>query len=185
MKSLLITSVLMAFVVSVVLWIQQQTAAKLNAGLASAGTPNTLVQDDDAEEVDPNSYVPVEKSMHQMMEYGFNPAYMRLQELMKLEDPEREQWKKIREETMVLAEGGNLLLYRLPEEDVEEWQKSAVAIREVGRDLYRAARTRRMNRARPAYEEMIKQCNACHTSHADGKYQLEAYVTEEEGSDNR
>jgi hypothetical protein len=40
----------------------------------------------------------------------------------------------------MLAEGGNLLLVRKPEMDVDKWVEFSVAVRESGSDLRKAAR---------------------------------------------
>ena len=55
---------------------------------------------------------PVEKNMHEFMEYVFQPTYQRLKQSMAGLPANSGAWKGIKSDALILAEGGNLLLLR-------------------------------------------------------------------------
>ena len=116
---------------------------------------------------------PVEESMHEFMEYVFQPTYRRLKASMAVEPKDKAGWKPIKADSLTLAEGGNLLLMRTPEEGGAAWDNYSVAVRVTGGELYQAARTRDYKLAKESYAKMLDNCNACHKKFADGKYQLQ------------
>lgn len=115
---------------------------------------------------------PVEKDMHEFMEYVFEPTFKRLKPLMAAEPKENAGWKGIKADSLSLAEAGNLLLSRGPEKDREKWAEWSVAVRDLGGQLYQAARKKDFAESRKQYEAMLIKCNACHTHFANGKHQL-------------
>ena len=117
---------------------------------------------------------PVDLSMHEFMEYYFQPTYRRLRETMNAPNKDRSVWKKVKSDAMILAEGGNLLLMRHPKksEDASTWEKYSQEVRKLGGDLYRAAKKKDGNASGTAWKAMIKSCNQCHQKFANGKYQL-------------
>ncbi|MFG0332592.1 MAG: hypothetical protein ACF8TS_04440 [Maioricimonas sp. JB049] len=118
--------------------------------------------------------VAVEDDMHEFMEYVFEPTFKRLKTAMASEPKGNAGWKTIKSDALILAEGGNLLLSRSPEDkdEADTWAKLSVAVRKSGGDLYTAAKKREYKDARTAYETMIRHCNACHDEFAGGEYQL-------------
>ena len=64
-------------------------------------------------------------------------------------------------------------LLRLPKENAKLWVQHSNTVREAGSKLYHAAKEKDEASAQQVYRAMLKQCNACHTQFADGKYQLE------------
>lgn len=115
----------------------------------------------------------VEESMHEFMEYVFQPTYKRLKASMAQPDKDNAIWKAIKSDGLILAESTNLLLHRLPEENAAAWTKQSIAVRELGGMLYQAAREKDSDAAAKHYAAMLQQCNQCHKQFADGKYQLE------------
>ncbi|QDU36044.1 hypothetical protein Mal4_03270 [Maioricimonas rarisocia] len=117
---------------------------------------------------------PVEDDMHEFMEYVFQPTFKRLKPAMASEPENNAGWKTIKSDALILAEGGNLLLSRAPEDkdEADAWAKLSVAVRKSGGELYAAAKKREYKGARGAYETMIRHCNACHDEFAGGEYQL-------------
>ena len=111
--------------------------------------------------------------MHEFMEYVFEPPYKRLRAAMASEPADRRAWKPVKAEALALAESANLLLFRAPEEDGDDWKKLSVAVRTSGGALYQAARTRDFAAATKHYRAMLQQCNACHTQFAGGEHQLQ------------
>ena len=113
---------------------------------------------------------PVEDDMHEFMEYAFQPTYKRLKASMAEEPKDSNGWRPIKADSLILAEGGNLLLMR-SEGDVD-WDKFAVAVRRAGGKLYQSARKKDYAAAKTNYAAMLENCNACHQQFADGKHQL-------------
>ena len=115
---------------------------------------------------------PVEKDMHEFMEYAFEPAYKRLREVMATAPENNGQWKAIKGDALSLAEGGNLLLIRTPDEDGADWNGFSVAVRNDGSKLYQAAKAKDFAAAKKNYVSMLSNCNRCHDQFAGGKHQL-------------
>jgi hypothetical protein len=114
----------------------------------------------------------VEKSMHEFMEYVYQPAYKRLQPAMASAPADNAGWKVLKAESLVMAEAANLLLNRAPETDAADWKQLSVEVRTHGGELYAAAKKKDFAAARSAYETMLKSCNACHDQFHKGKPQL-------------
>ena len=114
--------------------------------------------------------VPV--SMHDFMEGVFQAPYRRLKVAMAEEPKEAAGWKAIRSDSLILAEGGNLLLLRLPEKDADSWTAHSVDTRNAGAELVTAAKAKNFAEARKAYETMLNHCNACHRQFENGKHSL-------------
>lgn len=116
--------------------------------------------------------VPVEKSMHEFMEYFFQPTYLRLKPVMAAAPSDNAGWKAIKADSLILAEGGNLLLLRTPLRDPAKWNESSVAVRDAAGQLYKAARKKDFDACRKTYEQMLTNCNSCHKRFAGGKHML-------------
>jgi hypothetical protein len=110
--------------------------------------------------------------MHEFMEYAFQPAYERLKKHMAAEPADNAGWKAVKSDSLLLAEGGNLLLIRQPEEDAKDWVQHSNQVRELGGQLYQAAKKKDYAAARRHYQTMLTRCNACHQQFADGEHQL-------------
>ncbi len=115
---------------------------------------------------------PVVDSMHQFMEYVFEPTYKRLKMQMAQAPEDKNAWKEVKSSSLILAEGGNLLLIRTPKEDAQEWNNLSTVIRDLGGQLYLASRKRDYKAAHQHYTAMLEKCNACHKKFAKGKHQL-------------
>lgn len=116
--------------------------------------------------------VPVEEDMHEFMEYVFQPTYKRLKASMAATEKDNGTWKNIKSDSLILAEGGNLLLIRGPESDEKDWNKHATTVRDFGGQLYRAAKKKDDAESQKVYRLMIKNCNDCHQQFAGGEHQL-------------
>lgn len=114
----------------------------------------------------------VEKSMHEFMEYVFQPTYKRLKVTMKEEVTEKSGWKALKSDSLILAESCNLLLLRAPEENAADWNAISAETRQLGAELYRAAGKKDFATATTKYRAMLTKCNACHNKFADGEHQL-------------
>lgn len=114
----------------------------------------------------------VEPNMHEFMEYVFEPGYLRLKANMAAAPADNKVWKGIKGDALSLAEAGNLLLLRGPQEKRADWTKTSLAVRTAGGELYQAARKKDYPAAQAAYTTMLKNCNQCHQQFANGKHQL-------------
>jgi len=115
---------------------------------------------------------PVEPDMHEFMEYVFQPTFKRLKPAMAEAPADNAGWKAIKADSLILAEGGNLLLSRQPDEDAADWVKHSVQVRDFGGQLYRAAKAKDYEAARKHYTSMVQNCNACHHQFANGEHIL-------------
>ncbi|MFN8709630.1 MAG: hypothetical protein ACK526_01620 [Planctomyces sp.] len=117
--------------------------------------------------------VPVEDSMHEFMEYVFQPTYKRLKVSMATAPADNAGWKNIKSDSLILAESCNLLYGRKPTEHGEDWVKHATDSRTGGAALYKAARAKDFAAATTAWKGMLESCNACHRQFEDGKHILQ------------
>ncbi len=117
--------------------------------------------------------VPVEESMHEFMEYVFQPAYKRLKTAMATAPTDNAGWKAIKADSLTLAESCNLLPGRKPEENAADWVKHSVAARTQGAALYTAAKMKNFETATTAWKAMLDQCNACHKQFEEGRHILQ------------
>ena len=115
---------------------------------------------------------PVEDDMHEFMEYVFQPTYRRLKSQMAKSPKDKQVWKAIKSDALILAEGGNLLLLRKPPKDADDWKGYSLAVRASGSRLYDAGRKQDAAVASKHYRSMLENCNACHKQFAKGRYQL-------------
>ena len=115
---------------------------------------------------------PVPVNMHDFMEGVFQAPYKRLQAAMATEPKDGRAWKALRSDALILAEGGNLLLTRLPEKDAEAWSKYSVDSRDAGAELIKHAKAKDFASTKKAYETMLNHCNACHKQFENGKHIL-------------
>ena len=140
--------------------------------IANAGYENivlatsTLPVADDQPEV-------VEDSMHEFMEYVFQPTYKRLKVTMAAAPADNAGWKAMKSDALILAESCNLLFARTPDEDAAAWNKHAAASRANGAELYKAAKAKDFAKSTTAYKSMLDNCNACHRQFEDGKHILQ------------
>ncbi|MBM3967994.1 MAG: cytochrome c, partial [Planctomycetes bacterium] len=116
---------------------------------------------------------PLDVNMHDFMEGMFQAPYRRLKVSMSKEPADNAGWKQLRSDTLILAEGCNLLLTRLPEKDSTDWVTHSVASRDTGAEVYSAAKQKDYAKSRAAYEKMLTHCNACHKQFENGKHILE------------
>ena len=114
--------------------------------------------------------MPVEDDMHEFMEYAFEPYFHELKEALAEPPANGKAWKPVKASSLVLAENGNLLMIRGPEDDRTAWDRIAVELRDQGQLLYRAAKKRDYDEARKQYVAFVAKCNECHHQFADGEH---------------
>jgi len=131
-----------------------------------------IAADEPAKAPPASAPAPVPVSMHDFMEGVFQSPYRRLKVAMAEEPKDSAGWKAIRSDSLILAEGGNLLLLRLPEKDTDSWTAHSIDTRSAGAELVTAAKAKNFTEARKAYESMLNHCNACHRQFENGKHIL-------------
>lgn len=142
-------------------------------GSAVAGSTLTPITPTFVPALADGEVVPVEESMHEFMEYVFQPTYRRLKASMATAPADNAGWKAVKADSLSLAESCNLLLGRKPEEHAADWVKHAVASRTAGAALYNAAKTKDFTAATTSYKTMLESCNACHRQFEEGKHILQ------------
>lgn len=157
MRNMRLSVVLVALVLAG--WVIVMSPSRSTTARADSPTPQNQLQ-------------PVEKDMHEFMEYVFQPTYKRLKQSLAGEPADKNAWKGIKSDALILAEGGNLLLLRTPKEDAEVWRELSTAVRESGGNLYQSAKRQDRKSARQYYELMLNNCNACHDKFVDGEHHL-------------
>ncbi|MEY3175733.1 MAG: hypothetical protein RLZZ436_3647 [Planctomycetota bacterium] len=115
----------------------------------------------------------VEESMHEFMEYVFQPAYLRLKQAMTTAPADNKGWKALKSDSLILAESCNLLFDRAPDDNAADWKAHAKAAREKGGQLYAAAKAKDFMAAGTAWKTMLESCNACHRQFENGKHILQ------------
>ncbi|MCA9008201.1 MAG: cytochrome c [Planctomycetaceae bacterium] len=116
---------------------------------------------------------PVEDSMHEFMEYVFQPTYLRLKSTMAAAPADNKGWKALKSDSLILAESCNLLFGRKPDEHGDDWVKHAAASKSQGAALYKAAREKNFESATAAWKSMLDNCNGCHRQFESGKHILQ------------
>ena len=140
--------------------------------LARFASLNGSVQAEDQQKA-AGTLVPIDVSMHYFMEGLFQQPFRRLKPAMIAEPTDKPGWKILRSESLIMAEGSNLLLLHKPEKDSDKWVEYSLATRDRGVEMNAAATRKDFAGAKKAYEAMVVQCNACHKHFDDGKNQLE------------
>jgi hypothetical protein len=115
---------------------------------------------------------PIDVNMHDFMEGVYQAPYKRLKVAMAKEPADNAAWKAIRSDALILAEGGNLLLARLPEENKADWIKHSELARDAGGEFVATAKKKDFAAAKAAYEKMLIHCNDCHKQFEQGKHIL-------------
>lgn len=119
----------------------------------------------------------VETDIHEFMEHYNQPVYRRLKAALADQTDQTDQqggqrWGRIANDSLLLAEVGNLLFLRGPQQDRDAWLRHAVTVREAGSKLYHAARQQNRAAARNNFTQLIDNCNQCHRQFAGGEHLL-------------
>lgn len=113
---------------------------------------------------------PVEADVHEFMEYAFEPFFHELKESLAESPKDKKAWVPVKANSLILAENGNLLMLRGPDEGKAEWNKISADLRDQGKLLYQAAKKRDYEVARKEYVSFVAKCNVCHEKFADGEH---------------
>ncbi len=111
---------------------------------------------------------------HHLMEYIVEEAFDELKEDLGTEPANKKAWKGVLSSAAMLAETGNLLRIRRPDDaDAKEWATLSIALRETGSAVMKAAKARDYAATKKAYDAMVASCNRCHTKLTDGEPKIE------------
>ncbi|MEZ6040223.1 MAG: hypothetical protein R3C20_06940 [Planctomycetaceae bacterium] len=116
---------------------------------------------------------PVEDSMHEFMEYVFQPTYKRLKVTMANAPADNAGWKAMKSDALILAESCNLLYGRCVNDKTDDWDAHTTASRSAAASLYKAAKAKDFEKASECYRTMLNKCNACHKQYENGKHILQ------------
>jgi len=144
----------------------------LAAGSALLVDPRSRAAEPAPDAAKPEPTKPIETGMHQLMEYYFQPSYVRLKERLAAEPADKAAWRAVKGDALVLAEGGNLLLSRVPAKDGKDWIRHSIESRDAAEKMYAASKKKDYKGTRENFVLMLGKCNACHTQFANGKHQL-------------
>ena len=111
-------------------------------------------------------------SMHDFMEYVFQPTQERLRNSLAAEPASAGDWKAVRSDALFVAESCNLLFARSPAGNVADWKEHTAATRLHGASLYEAACGQDFTAAAAAYTSLVESCNSCHQQFAGGQHLL-------------
>jgi hypothetical protein len=98
-----------------------------------------------------------------LMEGMAQPNYRALEKLLTETPADNEAWVFARGQALLLAETGNLLMIRPPNNaGQDQWMEYAASFRETASRLARACGTRDEAGARRGLSELAGACNRCH-----------------------
>lgn len=113
-------------------------------------------------------------NMHHFMEYISEPSYKGLKAALATQPKGRKGWSPIKSGALILAETSALVAERVPEgadaEKTKQWKQISLEVYNAGKALYGSVGD--YEQAKKHYSVMIDNCNRCHQTFADGKYQL-------------
>ena len=130
--------------------------------------PSTHAADEDVKPA--GKMQPVEDDVHEFMEYAFEPFFHELKKSLAAPPKDKRAWVPVKANSLILAENGNLLMLRGPDEGKAAWNQLSVELRDQGKLLYQAAKKRDFETARRHYEVFVSKCNACHQKFAEGEH---------------
>ena len=114
-------------------------------------------------------------NMHHFMEYISQPAYQALQQALASEPADRQAWRPVKMNALLLAETSGLVADRAPADfdatQTQQWKQISRDVYDAGKQLYGSIGD--YEQARQHYSRLIDNCNRCHQVFVDGKHQLE------------
>src|SRR5262245_11667122 len=100
-----------------------------------------------------------------LMEGMTNANFLGLERILKSNEIDEESWAFARGQALLIAESGNLLMLRPPNNPAQEtWLRAAEEMRDSAGQLAKTAGSRDVERGRLALVELSHKCNACHES---------------------
>src|SRR5579862_3327262 len=78
------------------------------------------------------------------------------------------EWNAIRNQALMLAESGNLLMMAGRAKDQQDWIKDSKMLVDVGRTAYKLAQARNMEGIVALNDQLYQSCVVCHTQYRPG-----------------
>jgi hypothetical protein len=78
------------------------------------------------------------------------------------------EWNAIRNQALMLAESGNLLMMAGRAKDQQDWIKDSKMLVDVGRTAYKLAQARNMEGIVALNDQLYASCVTCHTQYRPG-----------------
>ena len=104
-------------------------------------------------------------SVTQLMRAMVIPASNALFDVARNEPETDEAWGAVKNQAVILAESGNLLLMRQRARDSEVWLSTSRALVEAGEEALKAAEAENAAAVAEAGNQIIEACESCHEKH--------------------
>src|SRR5271156_281878 len=78
------------------------------------------------------------------------------------------EWNTVRNQALMLAESGNLLMMAGRAKDQQDWIKDSKMLVDVGRAAYKAAQAKNMDAILALNDQLYASCVTCHTQYRPG-----------------
>ncbi len=104
-------------------------------------------------------------SITQLMQAMVIPASNALFDVARNKPDTDEAWGAVKNQAVILAESGNLLLMRQPARDSEVWMSTSRALVEAGEAALKAAAAENVAAVAEAGNQIIEACESCHEKH--------------------
>jgi hypothetical protein len=78
------------------------------------------------------------------------------------------EWNAIRNQALMLAESGNLLMMAGRAKDQQDWIKDSKMLVDVGRAAYQAAQAKNMDAILALNDQLYASCVTCHAQYRPG-----------------
>ena len=104
-------------------------------------------------------------SVTQLMRAMVIPASNALFDVARNEPETDEAWGAVKNQAVILAESGNLLLMRQRAKDSEVWLSTSRALVEAGEEALKAAEAENAAAVAEAGNQIIEACESCHEKH--------------------
>lgn len=100
-----------------------------------------------------------------LMEGLTHPNFQGIEKILKADSIEPESWTIARGQAILIAEAGNLLMMRPPNNSGQDsWMKHSSELREAADRVARTISTRDTARSRTSVSQLANSCNSCHQS---------------------
>jgi hypothetical protein len=100
---------------------------------------------------------------------GINwPNFIALQQGLKRPPRDERSWLALRDNALLIAENGNLLLMRSAGKKADAWTDRAVSLRTVAARLAEASAEHNASRGRQVLLELARTCDRCHDTFQTG-----------------
>jgi len=98
-----------------------------------------------------------------LMEGMAHPNFQGVEKILKNEEVEKDSWTFARGQALLMAETGNLLMMRPPNNSGQDnWMKNSMELRDSATELAKVIATKDRQQSRAALITLSNSCNNCH-----------------------